>query len=66
MHSTERFESLGERIVQAARMAVVIHVETVVSGEEGPKRMLRPRIEIGRAGLILFSDSHRGGLVMDD
>jgi hypothetical protein len=45
MESTEAFESLGERIVQAARMAVAIHLQTVDSPEIQPKRMLRPGIE---------------------
>jgi hypothetical protein len=66
MESTQSFESLGERIVQAARMAVAIHLAGVESPEDQPKRMLRQGIEIGRAGPFLFSDSHRGGLVMDD
>jgi hypothetical protein len=66
MDSTQSCETLGERIVQAARMAVAIHLQSVDSPEVQPKRMLRPWIEIGRAGPLMFSDSHRGGMVTDD
>ena len=59
-------ESLGERIVKAARMAAAIHLHEFAICEERPERMLRQRVGIGRAGSCLLSDSHRGGCVTDD
>jgi hypothetical protein len=46
-------ETLGERIVRAARLAAAMHLYQAVESQENAERTLRQRVVIGGAGPVI-------------
>jgi len=66
MESMLGMESLGERIAKAARMAVAVHLYSMVSSEDQREGILHRRVGIGSTGPFVLSDADCRAFVTDD